>query len=67
MKRPAVSERLSGVMRNLPTVNGNEEIEDIKNTSEIRADAARIHASHAVQQSMGNGAAVLAANVRLAK
>ena len=65
--RPAASERVSGVRRNLPTANGNEEIEDIKIKPMKFGLRAQNHASHAMRQSMGNSDAISAARVELAK
>ena len=37
-KRPAWAERVSGVMRNLPTVNGREAMEDIQYSMKLGQD-----------------------------
>ena len=54
-------------MRNLPTVNGNEEIEDIKIEMRFGLVQPRFMLCHALRQSMGNSDAISAASVRLAK
>ena len=54
-------------MRNLPTVNGNEEIEDIKIKMRFGLVQPRFMRCHALRQNMGNSDAITAASVRLAK
>ncbi len=65
VKRPAGPSRVSGVMRNLPTVNGVAEKDDIEENNK-RALGARIHGGTG-GAAMGHGDIRNDAVVRLAK